>query len=64
MPLIAPGDMAEINLALEAGETMEATFSTDGGTLKWNVHSHEGNEVIIHSEGQDASRVHSTHPAE
>jgi hypothetical protein len=52
---IAPGDMAEINLELGAGDAMTARFSTDGGTLKWNVHSHEGNEAIIHAQGNDAS---------
>jgi hypothetical protein len=52
---IAPGDMAEINLELAAGDAMTARFSTDGSTLKWNVHSHEGNEAIIHAQGSDAS---------
>jgi hypothetical protein len=52
---IAPGDMAEVNLELDAGDTMTARFSTDGDPLKWNVHSHEGSHAIIHSEGEDAS---------
>jgi hypothetical protein len=52
---IAPGDMAEINLALEDGDTMAAAFSTDGATVKWNVHSHEGREAIIHAQGEDVS---------
>jgi hypothetical protein len=52
---IVPGDMAEINLALEDGDTMAATFSTDGAPLKWNVHSHEGREAIVHAQGEGAS---------
>jgi hypothetical protein len=52
---VAPGEMAEINLELAAGDTMAARFSTDGGVLSWNVHSHEGNEAIIHAKGDAAS---------
>lgn len=52
---IAPGGMAEINLELAAGEAMTATFSTEGAPLKWNVHSHEGNEAVIHAQGSAAS---------
>lgn len=52
---VAPGDMAEINLELGAGDTMAAKFSSDGETLKWNVHSHEGEKAVIHAQGDDAS---------
>lgn len=52
---VAPGEFAEINLELAAGDTMSATFSTDGGSLKWNVHSHEGREVTMHADGDDAA---------
>lgn len=52
---VAPGDMAEINLELAAGDTMAATFSTEGAALKWNVHSHEDREAIIHAQGEDAA---------
>jgi hypothetical protein len=51
---VAPGDMAEINLELAAGDTMAAKFTSDGGTLKWNVHSHEGDKAVIHAQGNDA----------
>ena len=51
---VAPGDMAEINLELAAGDTMAAKFASDGGTLKWNVHSHEGDKAVIHAQGDDA----------
>lgn len=47
--------MAEINLELAAGDTMAATFSTDGPALAWNVHSHRGDEATIHSEGSDVA---------
>lgn len=47
--------MAEINLELGAGDTMAATFSTDGAPLQWNVHSHEGSDAIIHARGEGAS---------
>lgn len=50
---IDPGDMAEVNFELAAGDTMAATFSTDGPALKWNVHSHEGREAIIHAQGEE-----------
>lgn len=53
--VVAPGDMAEINVELAAGDTMAATFSTDGAALSWNVHSHRGDEAIIHDEGSDAT---------
>lgn len=52
---IAPGGMAEINLELEAGDTMAATFSTDGAPLQWNVHSHERGAALVHARGEDAS---------
>lgn len=52
---VAPEGIAEINLELAAGEAMTARFSTDGGTLKWNVHSHEGKDVVFHAQGNDAS---------
>ncbi len=52
---VAPGDMAEINLELAAGETMTAKFNSDSGTLKWNVHSHEGDKAVIHAQGDDAT---------
>jgi hypothetical protein len=51
---VAPGDMAEINLELAAGDTMVAKFASDGGTLKWNVHSHEGDNAVMHAQGDDA----------
>lgn len=51
---VAPGDMAEINLELAAGDTMAAKFTSEGGTLKWNVHSHEGEKAVIHAQGDDA----------
>jgi hypothetical protein len=53
--VVAPGDMAEINVELAAGDTMAATFSADGAALSWNVHSHRGDEAIIHDEGSDAT---------
>lgn len=53
--VVAPGDMAEINVELAAGDTMAASFSTDGAALSWNVHSHRGDEAIIHDEGSDAA---------
>lgn len=51
---VAPGDMAEINLELAAGDTMAARFTSEGGTLEWNVHSHEGDKAVIHAQGDDA----------
>jgi hypothetical protein len=34
---------------------MRASFSTDGGTLEWNVHSHQGEKAVIHAQGSDPS---------
>ena len=34
------------------GETVTAEYSAKGGPLKWNVHSHPSQTVVIHQEGQ------------
>ncbi|MFY0535642.1 hypothetical protein [Nannocystis pusilla] len=49
--VLAPGKFAEINLDMGDGSSTEVTFETTGGPLEWNVHSHDGDNVVIHAEG-------------
>ncbi len=52
---IAPDGFAEINVELGQGASMTASFHTEGGDLRWNVHSHVGDEAVTHDEGEGAS---------
>ncbi|MCY0986967.1 hypothetical protein OV203_07530 [Nannocystis sp. ILAH1] len=49
--VLAPGKFAEINLDMGEGSSTEVTFEATGGPLEWNVHSHDGDNVVIHAEG-------------
>jgi hypothetical protein len=49
---VEPGKFAEINVELDAGTEMTASFEADG-ELAWNVHSHEGKKPTIHAEGKE-----------
>ena len=49
--VLAPGKFAEINLDMGEGSSTEVTFAATGGSLEWNVHSHDGDHVVIHAEG-------------
>lgn len=49
--LIEPGKFAEINLEMPEGSSTEVEFHATGGPLEWNVHSHEGDNAVIHAEG-------------
>ncbi|MDC0675414.1 hypothetical protein [Nannocystis radixulma] len=49
--VLEPGKFAEINLKMAEGTSTEVTFTATGGPLEWNVHSHEGDTVVIHSQG-------------
>lgn len=48
---LEPGKFAEINLEIGEGGTTEVTYAGAGGPLEWNIHSHDGDNVVIHSEG-------------
>lgn len=49
--LLEPGKFAEINLEMGEGATIEVEYTGAGGALEWNVHSHDGDNVVIHAEG-------------
>jgi hypothetical protein len=49
---LAPGAFAEANLELPAGGTVRATFDAGAVPVHWDVHSHPGDEVVIHDQGQ------------
>lgn len=49
--LVEPGKFAEINFEMAAGSATDVTFQATGGSVEWNVHSHDGDKVAIHSEG-------------
>ena len=53
--VLAPGKFAEINLDMGEGSSAEVTFEATGGALAWNVHSHDGDNVVIHAEGTGAA---------
>jgi hypothetical protein len=51
---VEPGKIAEINLEMSKGAIAEIEFVGVGGPLEWNVHSHDGDNVVIHAEGTGA----------
>lgn len=51
--VLEPGKFAEINLEMPEGSSTEVEFHATG-VLEWNVHSHDGDNVVIHSEGAAA----------
>lgn len=53
--IIEPGKFAEINLEMPEGSSTEVEFHAMGGALEWNVHSHDGDNVVIHAEGAAAA---------
>jgi hypothetical protein len=48
---LAPGAFAEANLSLPAGRTVRADFNAGQVPITWNVHSHPGDQVVIHDQG-------------
>lgn len=61
---MAAGDVAEANLLMGAGDTATAAFTATGGAVTWNVHSHLGDDVVIHDHGvATADSVDFTAPA-
>lgn len=48
---LEPGKFAEINLEMGEGAAIEVHYDGAGGSLEWNVHSHKGDEVVVHNEG-------------
>ncbi|HEY0133724.1 MAG TPA: hypothetical protein VGB85_06575, partial [Nannocystis sp.] len=52
--VVEPGKFAEINFEMAAGSATDVTFEAVGGSLEWNVHSHDGDKVAIHAEGTGA----------
>jgi hypothetical protein len=52
---MAPGAAAEIDVDLGADGFMAASFESPGAPLQWDIHSHAGDEVIVHDSGEDVS---------
>ncbi|MGH1348848.1 MAG: hypothetical protein ACRBN8_45350 [Nannocystales bacterium] len=49
---VAVGKFAELNMTLRKGATVRVVFSSAGGAVTWNVHSHaHGGGTNIHDEG-------------
>jgi hypothetical protein len=59
---VEPGKFAEINVELEDGAKMTASYDADGAPVAWNVHSHPGDKPTIHAEGSDAKGTQSFAP--
>lgn len=49
--IVEPGKFAEINFEMAEGSAADVAFEAAGGSLQWNVHSHDGDKVVIHVEG-------------
>ncbi len=49
--VVAPGKFAEINLEMGESSTALISFRSEGGAVEWNVHSHDGDKLVIHAEG-------------
>ncbi|MFN7132698.1 MAG: hypothetical protein ACK4N5_11495 [Myxococcales bacterium] len=47
---LAPGVTAEVNLLMDPDTSAEARFQASG-VLAWDVHRHEGREVIVEQQG-------------
>lgn len=53
--VIEPGKFAEINLEMTKGAAVTVEFMSTGAPVVWNVHSHVGEQAVIHAEGSSAS---------
>lgn len=53
--VIEPGKFAEINLEMAKGAAVTVEFISSGAPVAWNVHSHVGDQAVIHAEGSSAS---------
>jgi hypothetical protein len=51
---LAPDDFLEAELQFRAGGSLEVGFETDGGTLQWNAHRHEGVNTKYLEQGESA----------
>jgi hypothetical protein len=61
---LAPGEFAEADVSLRAGETVRFELLA-GGRLRWNVHHHAGARVVVHQAGEGAlGTVSFTAPAD
>ena len=52
--VLAAGKFAEINFEMGGSSAADVVFQAAGGPLEWNVHSHNGDKVVIHAEGKGA----------
>lgn len=52
--VLAAGEFAEINFEMGGNSAIDVVFQAAGGPVEWNVHSHNGDKVVIHAEGKGA----------
>lgn len=53
--VVEPGKFAEVNLQMAKGSTATVEFTSSGGALSWNIHSHVDDRAVIHNEGAAAA---------
>lgn len=53
--VIEPGEFAEMNLQMLDGAAVTVEFAGTGAPIGWNVHSHAGEQTIVHAEGGTAA---------
>lgn len=51
---VDPGGFVEVNLAMNASAEVSASFEADA-PLAWDVHSHDGQRVLVHDNGTAAN---------
>ena len=52
---IPAGALAEAQLDMHAGTSVQVEFAVDGAVVSWNVHSHNGDDVEYHLSGSDTT---------
>jgi hypothetical protein len=55
--VMQPGGFAELNLIMEGNASFAWGYNVreEGGSIDWNIHSHENGRTIIHEEGKGRS---------
>ena len=62
--VLAAGEFAEINVEMGGSSAADVALQATGGPLEWNVHSHDGDKVLIHAEGKGSEgTLHFAAPA-
>jgi hypothetical protein len=53
--VIEPGKFAESDLEMAKGAAVTVEFVSTGAPVAWNVHSHVGEQAVVHAEGSSVS---------